>query len=65
MLKPDGVIEISIRIYMKERIKNPTAREKKMKTELEEELKIAIQKKVGKKLTSGTGGTMHNRTPSR
>ena len=36
-----------------------------MKTELEEELKIAIQKKVGKKLTSGTGGTMHNRTPSR
>ena len=50
---------------MKERIKNPTAREKKMKTELEEELKIAIQKKVGKKLTSGTGGTMHNRTPSR
>lgn len=59
MLKPNGIIEISIRLYLKDRSKNPTPDEIKKINSLIEEVEKEIYKIH--KFDEGLSGTYTNR----
>lgn len=62
MLRPEGIIQISLRLYFKNRSKNPNDSYKKKVKQLEKDISAKI-KKIG--FIEGQSGTYTNRSQPR